>query len=61
MKKRDLVKQLNRLGWWLKRQGHSHEVWTNGEETEPIPRHNEINEFLAKKIIQKAKNNPPKK
>ncbi len=61
MKKKELEKVLIRLGWFLKRQGGNHEVWTNGEATEPIPRHNEVNELLAKKIINKAKNNPPKK
>ncbi|MCI0381822.1 MAG: type II toxin-antitoxin system HicA family toxin [Chlamydiae bacterium] len=61
MKKRDLEKELNRLGWWLKRQGGNHEIWTNGEDTEPVPRHREIAENLAKKIIGKAKDNPPKK
>jgi mRNA interferase HicA len=61
MKKRDLEKMLVRLGWWLKRQGGNHEIWTNGEETEPVPRHAEINELLAKKIINKARNNPAKR
>jgi len=33
MKKRDLEKELSRLGWWLKREGANHEIWTNGEDT----------------------------
>jgi len=61
MKKRDLEKKLSCLGWWFKREGGDHEIWTNGEDTEPIPRHREINEILAKKIIQVATSNPPKK
>ncbi len=61
MKKRDLEKELIRLGWRLKREGGNHEIWTNGEDSEPVPRHREINENLAKKIINTAKNNPPKK
>ncbi|MBI5345837.1 MAG: type II toxin-antitoxin system HicA family toxin [Chlamydiae bacterium] len=61
MKKRDLEKELRRLGWWMKRQGGNHEIWTNGEDAEPIPRHREIKEHLAKKIIEVAKNNPPPK
>jgi mRNA interferase HicA len=55
MKKRDLDRELGRLGWWLKRQGGSHEIWTNGEETEAVPRHREIKEGLARKILEKAK------
>lgn len=58
MKKHDLEKELAKLGWWLKRQGGSHEIWTNGTETEPIPRHREIKEPLARKIIERAKNSP---
>jgi mRNA interferase HicA len=54
MKKNILDKELKRLGWYLLRQGSNHEIWTNGELTEPIPRHREINENLAKKIIKKA-------
>jgi mRNA interferase HicA len=61
MKKRDLEKELIGLGWWLKREGGNHEIWTNGEDSEPVPRHREVKENLAKKIIQVAKNNPPKK
>lgn len=61
MKKRDLEKELIRSGWWLKRQGGNHEIWTNGEDTEPILRHREIKEGLAKKIVGLARNNPPKK
>ncbi len=61
MKKRDLEQELGRLGWWLKREGGNHEIWTNGEDTESVPRHREINELLAKKIIRVARDNPPKK
>jgi mRNA interferase HicA len=45
-------------GWFLLRQGANHEIWTNGEIEEPVPRHREINEYLAKKILKKAKNFP---
>ena len=59
MKKRELERKLIRLGWWLKRQGGNHEVWTNGQDTEPVPRHREIREGLANKILDIAKSNPP--
>jgi len=54
MKRKDLERQLKDLGWYFSRHGGKHDVWTNGEETEMIPRHNEINEFLAKKILKTA-------
>jgi len=39
------------------RHGGNHDVWTNGEIEEMIPRHREINERIAKKIIKTAKEN----
>jgi mRNA interferase HicA len=47
--------QLRELGWWILRNGGKHDVWTNGVMTEQIPRHTEVNEQLAKKILKTAK------
>lgn len=58
MKKRDLEKKLTSLGWKFYRHGSAHDIWTNGIVYESIPRHNEINEPLAKKILRTAVNNP---
>lgn len=58
MKRKDLEKKLSEFGWSLSRHGGGHDIWTNGCESEAIPRHNEINEYLAKKILKKAKDNP---
>ena len=60
MKKRELDRHLRSVGWWLLRQGANHEVWTNGELTTAMPRHREIQERLAEKIIRDALANPPK-
>lgn len=61
MKKRDLEKQLSELGWWFDSHGGSHDHWTNGKIFECVPRHKEIKENLAKKILKTAKNNSPEK
>ncbi|MCI8887949.1 MAG: type II toxin-antitoxin system HicA family toxin [Hungatella sp.] len=53
MKRRDLIELLEKNGWYLKRNGSNHDLYTDGNRTEPIPRHSEINEMLAKKIIRK--------
>lgn len=53
MKHRDLIKKLTDNGWWLLRQGANHEIYTNGKDIEPVPRHKEINEKLAQAIIKK--------
>lgn len=48
MKRNDLIKLLERNGWYLTRSGGNHDIYSNGAEIEPIPRHKEINERLAK-------------
>jgi mRNA interferase HicA len=55
MKRNKLEKSLKKLGWWFLRHGGNHDIWTDGDRQEPIPRHPEINEKLAKSIIRKAK------
>lgn len=53
MKRRELVKLLEKNGWYMKRNGGNHDLYTNGNDIEPIPRHSDINERLAKAIIKK--------
>ena len=66
MKRRDLIKLLESNGWWLLRNGSNHDIYTNGQRSEPnhdiytngqrsepIPRHGEIKEQLAKAIIRR--------
>lgn len=52
MKRRDLIKLLKANGYYLKRSGGNHDIYTNGKQKVPVPRHNEINEFTAKGIIK---------
>lgn len=54
MKRRELEEALRRLGWRFLRHGAKHDVWTDGERQEPIPRHREINEKLAQAILRRA-------
>jgi len=60
MKKRDIEEQLLQLGWWFCRRGGNHDIWTNGEQHQAVPRHKEVNEYTGKSIIKIAKHNPPK-
>jgi len=53
LKRKDLIKKLESNGWYLIRNGANHDVYSNGKETEMIPRHNEIKELLAKAIIKR--------
>ena len=54
MKRRDLVAELERVGCVLLRSGAKHDIYHNPEsgKSEPVPRHREINELLAKKILK---------
>ncbi len=54
MKRRDLEKRLRVAGCYLKREGASHSLWTNPRNgvIEAVPRHSEIKEPLARKILK---------
>ena len=54
MKRRDLERKLRIAGCYLKREGRSHSLWINPKNgaVEAIPRHNEIKEPLARKILK---------
>jgi mRNA interferase HicA len=54
MKRRDLEKKLRIAGCYLKREANSHSLWINPNNgvIEAVPRHNEIKEPLAKKILK---------
>ena len=54
MKRKDLERQLRRAGCVLKREGASHSLWVNPRTgvMEAVPRHQEIKELLARKILR---------
>lgn len=53
MKRRDLIKKLERAGFEFIRSGGNHDIYRRGENEEVIPRHREINERLARAILKK--------
>jgi len=57
MKRRDLIKQVEKMGCVLIRHGNRHDWYQNPvtKACQPIPRHREIQESLAKNIIKKLK------
>jgi mRNA interferase HicA len=54
VKRRDLERELRALGWKLERHGRRHDVWSDGDRREAVPRHTEINEKLAAAILERA-------
>ncbi|MBD3334607.1 MAG: addiction module toxin, HicA family [Candidatus Eisenbacteria bacterium] len=57
MKRRELEKNLRKLGWELARHGSKHDVWVRGERELTVPRHTEINEYTAMAILRQARRN----
>ena len=55
MKRIDLIKRLEKTGCILIRHGGRHDWYRNPRTgvSQPVPRHNEINENLAKHILRK--------
>ena len=54
MKRDDLLRHLRQFGCVLLREGGKHSVYVNraAQKSSAIPRHREINDFLAKKICR---------
>ena len=53
MKRVELLKRFKKSGWRILREGANHTILTDGKSVEPLPRHKEINEELAKTLIRK--------
>jgi predicted RNA binding protein YcfA (HicA-like mRNA interferase family) len=54
VKRRDLIRHLEAHGCELLREGGNHSVYVNRRvrKTSTVPRHREVNEFLARKICR---------
>lgn len=53
MKRKELIKRMEKGGFVFERHGGSHDIYVRGTEREEIPRHKEINEVLAKVILRR--------
>lgn len=55
MKRRDLISKIEKMGCVLIRHGGRHDWYQNPEtgSCQPVPRHREIKEHLARHIIRK--------
>ncbi len=54
MKRKELMRHLKQHGCELLREGGNHTIYVNRikRKSSSVPRHNEINDFLAKKICK---------
>ena len=53
MKRKDLIKLMEKNGWYFKRRGGNHDIYTDGKNIEPISRQTEIKESVAQAIIRR--------
>jgi predicted RNA binding protein YcfA (HicA-like mRNA interferase family) len=55
VKRRELVRKIEETGCQLIRRGGKHDWYQNPRTrmAQPVPRHREINEFLARSILKK--------
>jgi len=58
MKRTDLIRKLEEEGCVLVRHGGNHDWYRNPQTgvSQAIPRHREVNEFLAKHVLKKLAN-----
>ena len=55
MKRRDLIKEIEKAGFILERHGAEHDIYLRKDDEKiEVPRHKEINEITAKKILKKC-------
>jgi predicted RNA binding protein YcfA (HicA-like mRNA interferase family) len=54
MKRKDLIREIDRMGCIFIRHGGRHDWYQNPETkiSQPVPRHNEIKDSLAKHILK---------
>jgi len=54
VKRKDLIKKITSQGGILLRHGQKHDLYINPKTSkkQPVPRHNEIDENLAKHILK---------
>ncbi len=54
MKRKALIKKISSMGCILVRHGNNHDLYKNPAtgNKQPVPRHNEIDEHLARHIIK---------
>lgn len=61
MKRQELIRHLESRGCYLLREGGKHSVYCNpaNNQTSTVPRHREIDDFLARKICRDLGIPPP--
>jgi predicted RNA binding protein YcfA (HicA-like mRNA interferase family) len=54
VKRRDLIKYLEKNGFYLLREGKKHSIYTNDIKTIPVKRHKTIDRITANELCKQA-------
>jgi len=52
LKRRELIRKITKLGAKFIRHGGNHDIYEKGNDSASVPRHTEVDEELAHKIIK---------
>jgi predicted RNA binding protein YcfA (HicA-like mRNA interferase family) len=55
MKRRDIERELRKLGFEMLRDHGCHTIFGNGKIVVPVPRHTEVKENTARSILRRAR------
>jgi len=59
VKRRELIKYLERNGFFLLREGSKHSIYTDGKKIIPVKRHRTLDRITANEICKQAGLKPP--
>jgi mRNA interferase HicA len=54
VKRRDLIRYLEKNGFYLLREGGNHSIYTNDSKVIPVKRHKEFDRITANEICKQA-------
>ncbi len=54
VKRSELIRYLEKNGFYMLREGRSHAIYTNGEKTIPVKRHRTLDRITANEICKQA-------
>ena len=54
VKRRDLVRYLEKNGFYLLREGGNHSIYTNGTKIVPVRRHRQFDRITANELCKQA-------
>jgi len=54
VKRRDLIRYLEKNGFYLLREGDKHSIYTNAKKVVPVKRHEQLDRITANELCKQA-------